>query len=91
VYLRNELRNQKPRVKECGIINLDNDQGTHWTAYRKNKNIVIYFDPFGIQPPNEVIDYFKAFKIYYTTEQIQDLNSNICGLLCLSFLKSYTI
>jgi len=89
VYLKNELKNQKPKVRECGIINLDNDKGTHWTAYRKNKNVVIYFDPFGIQPPIEVINYFTPNKIYYTTDQIQELNSIICGELCLMFLKYF--
>jgi hypothetical protein len=91
VYLKSELKNLKPRVRECGIVNLDSGKGTHWTAYRKNKNIVIYFDPFGIQPPKEVIEYFTHSKIYYTTDQIQDLNSSICGLLCLSFLTNYSI
>lgn len=89
VFLRNELKDLKPRARECGIVNLDIDKGTHWTAYRKNKDVVIYFDPFGIQPPQEVIEYFKNNKIYYTTDQIQDLNSTICGQLCLVFLKYF--
>ncbi|ORP61686.1 hypothetical protein, partial [Vibrio cholerae] len=93
VHLKSELKNLKPKVKECGIVNLDSGSqgGTHWTAYRKNKNVVIYFDPFGIQPPKEVIEYFIPSKIYYTTEQIQDLNSTICGILCLSFLKNFAL
>jgi hypothetical protein len=88
VFLKSELKHLKPKAKEKGIVNLDNDKGTHWTAYRKNKNVVIYFDPFGIQPPMEVIEYFKNNKIYYTTDQLQDLNSDICGQLCLAFLKT---
>ncbi len=91
VYLRNELKNQKPKIKECGIVNLDIDKGTHWTAYRKNRNNVIYFDPFGIQPPKEVIEYFTPSTIYYSTVQLQDLDSSICGVLCLSFLNNFSL
>lgn len=91
VYLKSQLKKLRPKTKECGIVNLDDGVGSHWTAYRKNKNIVIYFDPFGIQPPKEVIEYFTPSTIYYTTDQIQDLNSSICGHLCLSFIKNFSL
>ena len=46
--------------KECGIINLDDivGQGTHWVCYRNlEKNLVEYFDPFGLIMPYEIRDY----------------------------------
>ena len=45
--------------KECGIINLDDieGQGTHWVVYRNlEKNLVEYFDPFGLIMPYEIRD-----------------------------------
>ena len=87
--MRNELRN--PRKNESLIINLDTNRGpgTHWVAVKKRGNKIIYFDPFGIQPPKEVIRYYKPLTIYYTTTKVQKLNSIICGKLCLQFLKKY--
>src|SRR5436190_8103630 len=87
VFMRNELRN--PRKNESLIINLDTNRGpgTHWVAVKKRGNKILYFDPFGIQPPKEVLKYYKHFTIYYTTAQVQKLNSTICGQLCLRFLK----
>jgi len=29
---------------KIGIVNLDNAKGTHWVAYAKRDNHVIYFD-----------------------------------------------
>ena len=86
VYLKNQLKKQKPKRIESGIINLDNNKGTHWTAYYKLENVAIYFDPFGIQPPKEVIQYFIPARIFYFTDQIQNLNDTNCGQLCLRFL-----
>ena len=46
--------------KECGIINLGDieGQGTHWVCYRNlEKNLVEYFDPFGLIMPYEIRDY----------------------------------
>ena len=45
---------------ECGIINLDDIEGpgTHWICYRNlEKNLVEYFDPFGLIMPYEIRDY----------------------------------
>jgi len=86
--MRNELR-KPPRKNESLIINLDTNQGpgTHWVAVKKRGSKIIYFDPFGIQPPKEVIRYYKPNIVYYSNVKIQKLNSTICGKLCLKFLK----
>ena len=89
VFLRDQLPN-KPRKKECGIINLadsDDSKGTHWVAYYKNNNnLKVYFDSYGIQPPLELIEYLKD-PILYSLEQQQPNNTVICGHLCLFFLS----
>ena len=59
IYSRDALPD-KIYKKECGIINLDDieGEGTHWVCYRNlEKNLVEYFDPFGLIMPNEIHDY----------------------------------
>jgi hypothetical protein len=92
VFIRTDLP-KKPRKKECGIMNLDGDltdetKGTHWVAWAVSHSEKIYFDSFGIQPPLELINYLreKPGDIEYCTDQIQELNTVICGHLCLQFL-----
>ena len=87
VFLRDTLP-KKPRKKECGILNLDDTSGggTHWVARYKNGNEKFYFDSYGLQPPNELINYLKS-KIFYNTEQIQRADQVFCGHLCLYVLK----
>ena len=59
IYSRDALP-QSTHKKECGIVNLDDieGQGTHWVCYRNlEKNLVEYFDPFGLIMPYEIRDY----------------------------------
>jgi len=87
VFLRNTLP-KKAKNKECGILNLDdsNGSGTHWVAWSKNAKEKVYFDSFGIQPPTELINYLHS-PVKYTTEQIQPRGQVFCGHLCLFVLK----
>lgn len=89
------MRNGLPKKiqrNETGVINLDDKDnlGTHWTAYAKNKNQIVYFDSFGdLQPPLEVVKYFNSSgscNILYNHDPFQTYNSYNCGHLCLSFL-----
>nr|WP_129335180.1 hypothetical protein [Enterobacter cloacae complex sp. 2DZ2F20B] len=89
--MKNSLPN-KVRLNECGILNLDNKEGpgTHWTAYKKTRNEVIYFDSYGdLRPPLELIKYLQSngfCNIVYNYESLQTFNSINCGHLCLRFL-----
>jgi hypothetical protein len=78
---------------ECGIVNLDisSGPGTHWTAYAKKNNTIIYFDSYGnLRPPNALTKYFfsdGSFNIVkYNHEKLQNDNAHNCGHLCLKFL-----
>ena len=55
-------RNNLPKKQKDGayVINLDEyaDKGTHWIALFWNKNTVIYFDSFAVEPIAEVIKEF---------------------------------
>ena len=89
VFSRDDLP-KKPYIIECGILNLDSalGGGTHWVAYYKNRNKVVYFDSFGdLRPPTELQIYFKGYDIIYNYTNYQNYNTFICGHLCLQFLK----
>ena len=88
IFMRNELP-RRPLDRESGILNLDgvSGRGTHWVCWYKNKpeGDNFYFDSFGVQPPNELIEYFSS-PILYNTEKIQPDGEVVCGHLCLFVL-----
>ena len=77
-----------PKKKECGILNLDDTagSGTHWVAWYKNGTEKKYFDSYGLQPPNELVDYLHS-PILYNIERVQPYDQVFCGHLCLYVLK----
>ena len=82
---KDDLYGIKYNNKYNYIINIDKKEnnGSHWVAIYKN----IYFDSYGLKPPNSIEDYFK--KGYYMNDkQIQPLNNNsqYCGWICMMFL-----
>ena len=87
VNLRDTLPKRAKR-KECGILNLDDTtgSGTHWWVAWYNGAEKKYFDSYGIQPPNELVEYLHS-PILYNTEQIQPKDQVFCGHLCLYVLK----
>lgn len=91
VYMRDTLP-KKPRQYESSVINLDSHHGTgtHWVCYMKRGNNVSYFDSFGnLRPPIELVRYFgPAANLVYNYERQQNIDSVICGHLCLKFLAS---
>jgi len=58
----------------------------HWVGICIGKAKSYYFDAFGVGPPQVLTDNIK--KIYYNTQQIQNLNQEHCGLFVLDFLKN---
>lgn len=94
VFMRDKLPRKIYKNDEKGIINLDNScgPGTHWVAYKKHGNQIIYFDSYGnLPPPLEVRKYFKSngqVQIYYNYNKYQTLKKRTynCGQLCIEFL-----
>ena len=89
-YMKHRMLDEikgKAKENECGIINLDvsTGPGTHYVAYFKKGNDKIYFDSFGLKPPNEIINYLKS-PILYQTFRIQKLEDTNCGKYCLYVL-----
>jgi len=96
VFMRDALPISGARRNESGIVNLDNARGpgTHWVAYAKRDNHVIYFDSFGnLRPPKELVKYFGngVIKIEYNRTPHQTYNQSICGQLCLQFLRTVDV
>lgn len=98
VYMRDELPG-KVHEKECGIVNLNTSRqsGSHWVCYYKDgRHQKIYFDSFGQITPIEIQKYLKSnteFKndkavIQRNTDVVQEINTRVCGHLCLFVLKS---
>ena len=91
------------KTNRAYIINLDDEVdkgtgilsgGTHWTCfqimeYPNGKQEAIYFDSYGMPPPEivkkRVMDNFKL-KLPYNTKDIQSLMNEACGWYCLAFL-----
>ena len=89
IYSKDVLPDRIKR-NEVGIINLDSQigPGTHWVAYRNNKNGSQYFDSFGLIMPNEVMKYLmiSGKQIFYSGDEIQERDSVLCGYWCLYYL-----
>jgi hypothetical protein len=87
VFCRDELPH-KVNVNECGVINLDDSRGmgTHWCCWFKRGREKYYFDSYGLQPPNEIVQYLKT-GILYPTDRIQPDGTSVCGHLCIYVLN----
>ena len=55
-----------------------------FVGIKNNDNL--YLDSFGVQPPNELIQYISS-PILYNTERIQPDGEVVCGHLCLYVLN----
>lgn len=86
VYSRDNLPN-KQQKNECGVLNLDDSigEGTHWVCWDFRDKRDIYFDSYGLPPPQEFINYINA-PYQYNTIQYQHKLSFLCGYFCLFFL-----
>ena len=84
---------KKMQQNESIIINIQDfldGGGTHWVCIYNDKKSkdVEYFDSFGLYPSDIVIKYMKTLKkgIVYSSNQIQDINSVMCGYYCIYFI-----
>ena len=70
VLLRDTLP-KKPKLNECGILNLDSSSGdgTHRIMWFQKGKEKLYFDSYGVQPPSEMIAYLKT-PIFYNSERV---------------------
>lgn len=95
VVFKNELV-KLPKDKQLYIIINMSDvghPGTHWVSLYYSPSLCVYFDPFGVEPPNEVIKFCENSKLdrmsktfLYSDYQIEDIDGTNCGQLSLKFL-----
>ena len=83
---------KKSKLNECGILNLDSSSGdgTHWVMWLKKDKEKLYFDSYGVQPPDELIAYVKS-PILYNSERVQQNGEVFCDHLCLFSLKQLSL
>ena len=69
-----------------GVVNIDNGAqgGTHWTCFIVKGNKSFYFDSFGVQPDEFLLNQLPK-PIIYHNYKIQDINSKLYGSYCLYF------
>ena len=89
--------NFKP-VDGCYVVNLDKQTsgkgGTHWTCFVMRNGNVIYFDPFGMAVPTQVAKFihnYKPRRAIFSINQIQAMDSILCGYYILYFLYYFSV
>ena len=77
------------------VVNLQNENdgsGTHWVFAKITENEpALYWDSFGVFPPEEVKKFLHPQKIMFNNRQIQDIKSECCGHYCeaLAYFLKY--
>ena len=63
--------------------------GSHWVATYVKDNVINYFDSFGMQPFQELVNHavHKNLTLLHQDQQIQNLYTTTCGYFCLYFLN----
>ena len=73
--------------KRFDIIDNGSIGGTHWNCFMEKDKKYNYFDPFGVQPDEFLLNQLPKPMTYHNYK-IQDINSFFCGLYCLYFFYS---
>ena len=61
IVMKDELKNMKP-INTNYIVNLESSSmgnGTHWMALKIENKDCVYFDSYGMLPPEEIITFCK--------------------------------
>ena len=69
-----------------GFVNIDNGSqgGSHWNCFIVKDNKSFFFDSFGFQPDEFILNQLLK-PIIYNNYKIQDINSRLCGTYSLYF------
>jgi len=86
-------KDEVKKLKKDGnyIINLENHNqpGSHWTALILEDKNCLYFDSFGMPPPEKIYKFLekKYKRVDFSKKEIQDMDSTYCGYFCMEFFK----
>jgi hypothetical protein len=58
----------------------------HWISFFRDKDVSYYFDSYGIIPFREAVNFLDTKERYYSSFQIQQPNTKLCGELSLYVL-----
>lgn len=101
VYFKSQLKEMKMKPNVAYIINLEDEfdedgnpnDGSHYTCFQYNKypkkdcrDEMVYFDSYGVCPPQEVLDFCGVKEMPYNIVDVQSLMADCCGFFCLAFL-----
>ena len=98
VFTTEELNSVEPENKVYIIlIHPKKEDVGHWVLVSAiNPTTVLYFDPFGISPPESALQFMRRFRyrnrkrlMYYNTSQIQDEDSTNCGWYCCYMARMF--
>ena len=84
---------KRDRLGSYYIVNLNDSTqpGSHWVVIHVSPGVkpLEYFDSFGMNAPNEVVELTDTLGVQYiyNSTQYQDLNSVLCGYWCLYFVN----
>jgi len=91
VFMHNMLSTSGAHRNESDIVNLDDatGPGTHWVAYAKRNNRVVYFNSFGnLRPPKELVQYFgnddRVQSHVLSDVRSELLDRCICSFYCIN-------
>ena len=73
------------------VTDLDDSMGsgTHWVVMNIRRDIIEYFDSFGLNCPEEIIRVSNRLNLnyVYNSTPYQDLLSVLCGYYCLHYMN----
>ena len=87
IIMSDELKLKSKSKSKSYIMNYQTtkERGSHWVLVvlgtRDSRLYKIYFDSYGIVPPDNVFEYLGDFT--YNTMQVQPEGTSMCGQLCL--------
>lgn len=91
IMFKNELYKLSYKDDLSVVLNMSDQghKGTHWISFKIKGNMLYYFDPFGVEPPEEVLAFAKKnnLHIIYNDIQVEDINGTNCGQLNMYFLS----
>ena len=91
ILMKDELKNMNP-INTNYIVNLESSKdgnGTHWMALKIENKDCVYFDSYGMLPPEEIITFCKRITkshLSYNTKEIQDFKATTCGFFSIAFI-----
>jgi len=102
IKFKTEFKAKDLEYNKSYFVNLDDEydekgnlkNGSHWTCfqivkYSNGEVAPMYFDPFGIGPPENVKEQVMKFskkKLPFSTKNIQSMMANACGWYCCAYL-----